>query len=121
MFNRHQLDIFDVIRDPTWLCPSCLDQCNCSYCFTRKHGQPEATGEVASNVHGLDMTTNQYVLKYKNNGMLQFGREEEISEMVRSIPDWRDIMEYYYPATGLPKEGPRVTCATIDDVKPTVE
>ena len=40
--NRYSQNIDDVLKNPKWVCPYCLGECNCSFCM-RKRGL-SATG-----------------------------------------------------------------------------
>eukprot|EP00123_Amoebidium_parasiticum_P004023 comp15317_c0_seq1/m.12165 comp15317_c0_seq1/g.12165 ORF comp15317_c0_seq1/g.12165 comp15317_c0_seq1/m.12165 type:complete len:526 (-) comp15317_c0_seq1:627-2204(-) len=105
LYNRYNLNILDVIKDPTWVCPPCLGQCNCSNCLTAIKQAP--TKQMASLAAEEGLTVNQYLMRMRST--IKFPRPEHIDAIKGRLPNYQEIIDHYYPARGLPKKGPRVT------------
>jgi len=71
LFNRYNENILDAINDPDWICPCCLDECNCSFCLPGRKNV-KCTGQMSRTVAEESLTVNQWLRKYKH---VQFGEE----------------------------------------------
>ncbi|CAM9851049.1 unnamed protein product [Discosporangium mesarthrocarpum] len=74
LHNRYGEDLLDVHADKDWFCPSCTDDCNCSFCLPGMK-KVSCTGQVVGRAADAGLSINQYLRKTKS---VSFGMADAV-------------------------------------------
>jgi len=79
--------VLDVQKDPSWLCPSCRDVCNCSFCRSAKGWAPTGNMYRAALEAGYDSVAHMLVTLYQKDSEAPGGElEQSLKEQIETLP-----------------------------------